>query len=95
MGIIQESWEKEGGEIGCKVGEYAWIGDKRKGQKRKNRGAAGGGFLAKEYLCDTIEVIKDTKFDESMWVKVPEERGAKYYFVGIIYCICPQNRRIR
>ena len=58
---IQDSWEKEGGEIGCKVGEYAWIGKKIKGQESKNRGAGGVGFLVKELLCDTIEVIEDTK----------------------------------
>ena len=35
---IQESWEKEGGETGCKVGEYTWIGKKRKGHSSKSRG---------------------------------------------------------
>ncbi|MEP1953908.1 MAG: hypothetical protein ABJJ26_03130, partial [Algoriphagus sp.] len=34
---IQESWEKEGGEIGSKVGEDAWIGKTKKGQNSKNR----------------------------------------------------------
>ena len=82
---IQESWEKEGGEIGCKVEEYAWIGKKRKGQNNKNRGAGGVGFLVKEYLCDIIEVISDTKFDESIWLRVPGERGAKDFFLGNIY----------
>ena len=42
---IQESWGKEGGAIGCKVGEYAWIGKKRKGQDSKNRGAGAVKFL--------------------------------------------------
>lgn len=28
----QESWEEEGSEIGYKVSEYAWIGEKREGQ---------------------------------------------------------------
>ena len=35
---IKESWEKERGEIGRRVGEYAWTGKKRKGQDSKNRG---------------------------------------------------------
>ena len=75
---IQESWEKEGGEIGCKVGKYAtWIGKKRKGQNSKNREAGGVGFLVKEYLCGIIEAIKDTKFDENIWIKKPGERGAE------------------
>ena len=82
---IQESWEKEGGEIGCKVGEYAWIGQKRKGKDSKNRGAGGVGFLVENYFCDIIEVIKDTKFDESMCIRVPGERGAKDFFVRNIY----------
>ena len=62
---IQESWEKAGGGIGCKVGEFAWIGKKRGGQDSKNRGAGGVGFLVKEGLRDIIliEVIEDTKFD--------------------------------
>ena len=42
---IQESWEKGGGEIGCRVGEYARM---RKGQNSKNSGAGGVGFLVKE-----------------------------------------------
>ena len=36
-------------------------------------------------MCDIIEVMKDTKFDESMWLRVPEERGTKDLFVGNIY----------
>ena len=43
------------------------------------------GFLVKEYLCDIIEVMKDTKFDASTWIKIPGERGAKYYLLGNIY----------
>ena len=61
---IQESWEKERGEIGCNVGEHARIAKKRKGQNSKNRGAMGVGFLVKYNVCDIIKVIKDTKFDE-------------------------------
>ena len=36
-------------------------------------------------MCDIIEAIKDTKFDESIWIRVPGERGAKYFFSGDIY----------
>ena len=61
----QESWEKEGGEIGCKT----WIGKTRIGHNSKNRGAGGVGFLVKECLCDIIEGIKDTEFDESIWIR--------------------------
>ena len=91
---IQESWEKEGGEIGRKVGEYAWIGKKKKGQHSKNRGvliAGGVGFLVEEYLCDIKEVTKDTKFDESMCIRVPGERGAKCFFLGNI-CMPPESK---
>ena len=57
---VQESWEKEGVEIGYKVREYAWIGEKREGQNPKERRSGGVGFLVKEYMCDIIEVMKDT-----------------------------------
>ena len=77
--------------VGCKFVEYARTGKKRKGRDRKNRGAGGVGFLVKEYLCDIIEVIKDTKFDESMWTRVPGERGAKYVFLGNIYML-PESK---
>ena len=38
-------------------------------------------FLVKQFLCGAVEVIKDTKFDESVWIKVPGERGANFYFL--------------
>ncbi|MEO9966262.1 MAG: hypothetical protein ABJF11_10765 [Reichenbachiella sp.] len=72
---------ERGGGIGCKVGEYAWIGKKRKGQNSKNRAAGGMEFLVKEYIGDIVEVIKAYQ----VWIKVPGERGAKYYFLGNIY----------
>ena len=79
------------GEIGRKVGEYEWTGKKRKGQDSKNRVAGGVGFLGKDYLCDIIEVIKDTKFDENVWTRVPGERGAKYFILGNI-CMPPESK---
>ena len=33
---IQESWGKDGTEVGSKVEGYAWIGKKREGQKPKS-----------------------------------------------------------
>ena len=45
---IQESWEKDGTDVGSNVEEYAWIGRKREGQKPKSRGAGGVGFLVKD-----------------------------------------------
>ena len=39
-------------------------------------GAGGLGFLVEEYLCDTTEVIKDTKFDENIW---------KYLYLSLIH----------
>ena len=65
---VQEVWEKEVVEIGYKAREYASIGEKREGQNPKDRGAAGVGFLVKEYMFDIIEVVKDTKFDENIWI---------------------------
>ena len=75
---IQESWEKAGEGIGCKVGEFAWIGKTR--QDSKNRGAGGVGFLVKEGLCDIIIVNEDTKFNASIWSRLPGERRTKCIF---------------
>ena len=80
----QQSWEEEGGGVGCKVVEYAWVGQKRKAQNSKNTG--GIGFLVKEFLCDTIEVIEDTTYDENIWIRVPGERAAKYFFLDTFTC---------
>ena len=35
------------------------------------------GFLVKASLCDIIEAMKDTKFDENIWINIPGERGAE------------------
>ena len=41
--------------------------EKEEGTGQQEQGSGGVGFLVKEYLCDIIEVIKDTKFDENIW----------------------------
>ena len=38
--VIQESWEKDGPEVGSKVEEYAWMG---KNGRDRNRKAGGQG----------------------------------------------------
>ena len=38
-------------------------------------------MVKEEYLCDIVEVIDDTKFDESIWIRVPGERGKRYIFI--------------
>ena len=56
------------------------------GTEPHGQGSRGVGFLVKEYMCcDIIEVMKDTKFDENIWLRVPGERGTKDIFVGNIY----------
>ena len=45
----------------------------------------------KDYLCDIVEVIDDTKFDESIWIRVPGERGKRSIFVGNIY-VPPESK---
>ena len=32
-----------------------------------------------------MDVVKDTKFDESIWVRVPGERGANFFCLANIY----------
>ena len=41
-----------------------------------------------------IEVIEDANFDESIWLMVPRERGAKYNFLGNIY-LPPESKSIK
>ena len=36
-------------------------------------------------MCDIIEVMKDTTFDESIWLRVPGERETKDLFEGNVY----------
>ena len=35
-------------------------------------------------LNQPVEVIKDTKFDESIWIRAPGERGAILFILGNI-----------
>ena len=71
--------------------EYALIGKKWERRKPKSRGAGEVGFLVKEYLRDIVEVIDDTKFDESIWIRIPGERGKRDIFVGNVY-IPPESK---
>lgn len=36
-------------------------------------GSVGAGFFVKKSQCDTIDVIEDTKLDESILLRVPGE----------------------
>ena len=53
-------------------------------------------FLVKEYMRDIIEVMKDTTFDENIWLRVPGERGTKDLFVrqGEVMLVGDFNARI-
>lgn len=82
---IQGSWEKEGAEIRCKVEECARIGNRQEGQNPNSREAGESGFLVKVSLSGIIEVIDGTKCDESIWMRVPGERGTKDFFTKNIY----------
>ena len=90
-----ERQEKEGWEIRCKVAKYAWIGKKRKGQDSKNRGAGEVGFRVKLFLCDVIEVVEDTKYDESIRLRVPRETGAIFFFSGNMYMPLESNNMVK
>ena len=50
--------------------------------------------MVKEYLCEIVEIIDGTKFDESIWVRVPGERGKRDIFVGSIYMPPESKRRV-
>ena len=45
-------------------------------------GSGGGGFLFKGCLCDVIEVIQHTNFDETIWLRVPGEKEVKHILLG-------------
>ena len=42
----------------------------QEGQDSKNGEAGEAGFPVKELLCDIIEVIEDTTYDEITWLRV-------------------------
>ena len=42
-------------------------------------------------MCDIIEVMKDTKFDEKIWLRLPGERRTKDRFIGNIYLL-PESK---
>lgn len=77
----QESWKKQGREIGYKDGQYAWMGKRKKRHNSNNSGAGRVGFLfiGKEHFCGIIVVIKDTRFDERIWINIQGGQGAQYY----------------
>ena len=56
-------------------------GENRKGHNSKNRGSGGVGFLVKEFLCDIIEVIEDTTFDDTNTVKGARGEGSEMFFL--------------
>ena len=62
-------------------------GVKVEGTESQEQGSGGSRILSQE----TRVVIKDTKFDEGIWIRVPGERGTKDVFGGNI-CMSPKSK---
>ncbi|CAB1105049.1 unnamed protein product [Ectocarpus sp. CCAP 1310/34] len=90
---IQETWELKDGDVVSKLGKYRWVGKARKGLDPKKRGEGGVGFLVKEHLFDVVEVVVKTEFEESLWLKIPGERGEKDLFLGNEY-VAPSSKKV-
>ncbi|CAB1110306.1 unnamed protein product [Ectocarpus sp. CCAP 1310/34] len=90
---IQETWELKDGDVVSKLGKYRWVGKARKGLDPKKRGEGGVGFLVKEHLFDVVEVVVKTEFEESLWLKIPGERGEKDLFLGNVY-VPPSSKKV-
>lgn len=67
--------------------------EKRKGQNPESRGSRGVACLVEEHMCDIIEVMEDTEFNGSIWIRVPGERGKKGFSLGSIYAP-PEAKRM-
>ncbi|CAB1102258.1 unnamed protein product [Ectocarpus sp. CCAP 1310/34] len=65
----------------------------RNGLDPKNRGEGGVGFLVKEHLFDGVEVVVETEFEESLWLKISAERGEKDLFLGNVY-VPPSSKKV-
>ena len=78
----QESWEKEGKVIA--VDGYTWFGKPCSNQKSQ-RGEGGVGFLVREYLVNEVEFISNTRYEESVWMKVRGGRGREALYICCVY----------
>lgn len=67
---------------------------KRKGQDSKSSGTGREGFLVEDYQCDIIEVIGDTKFKESLCIRVTGERGTRDFFIGNVHSLPESKNRV-
>lgn len=48
-------------------------------------GARGLGFFVNKFLFVIVEVVVETKFDERIWLRNPEERDRRHVLLGNIY----------
>ena len=78
----QESWEKE--ETIIAVEGYKWFGKPRIKQNSP-RGEGGVGFLVRECLVNDVEFINTVKYEESVWIKIHNERGREALYIGCVY----------
>ncbi|CAB1118762.1 unnamed protein product [Ectocarpus sp. CCAP 1310/34] len=59
----------------------------------KDWNVGGVGFLVKEHLFDVVEVVVKTEFEESLWSKMPGERGETDLFLGNVY-VPPSSKKV-
>ena len=79
----QESWEMEGKVF--EVKGYKWFGKPRAGVSKSKRGEGGVGFLVRDSVVNGVEIIKNTQYEQSMWLRVKGERGRSAVFLGCVY----------
>jgi len=80
---VQESWES-GKCVIPTIGRYKWIGkprqDNESGEKR-----GGVGFLIRDTFMDSVQVIMDNAWSDSIWLKVCGSRGKEDMYIGCVY----------
>ena len=77
-----EFWKKERKVIAAD--DYTWFGKPHSNQ-RSQRGEGGVGFLVREYLVNEVEFISNTRYEESVWMKVRGGRGREALYIFCVY----------
>ena len=78
----QETWERKDKVVN--VDGYKWFGKPRIDQNSR-KGEGGVGFLVRECIAEEVEIIRDVRYKESVWMKVRGGRGKEALYLCCVY----------